>query len=105
MSNRTAKRIQPLRIRATLQAARILVFLTLPLSAGFCVSIFAAFWVQSVAGFALGALAGLLLCLSPELWHLLVLRIHENREGPTRIRDLRPGLRTDAEHTPRWHPD
>lgn len=107
MTSRTAtqRRLSPT-IRIAIQATRLLVGVSVMFIAGMLTSIAAAFLVGgSAVAFPLGAFGGLLLCLCPEIWHLVVLRIDKDCSGPVRLIHLRPALRTGAEHVPRWHPD
>ena len=95
----------PLQVRVAAQATRAFLMIAIIFTTGIVSSIVAAIGGGSSAAFGFGALAGFLLCLSPEVWQLVVLRVSEEYQGQIRMRDLRLALRSPAECIHHWHPD
>lgn len=95
----------PLTVRVAVQATRAFLMVAIIFTTGMVTAVMTAIVSGSTAAFGFGALAGTLLCLSPEVWQLVVLRVADDRQGVIRIQDLRLSLRSPAEFVPRWHPD
>ncbi len=95
----------PLTVRVAVQATRAFLMVAIIFTTGMVTAVMTAIVSGSTTAFGFGALAGALLCLSPEVWQLVILRVAGDRQGQIRTQDLRLALRSPAECIPHWHPD